>query len=307
MNSFIEKMMFDPKWYHYIIIILLSPLSLVYGLVMYFRRLFVVKRSFGLPIVSIGNLVVGGSGKTPFVIALASRYEKLAVISRGYGRQSKNLVQVSNKGDILCTVEESGDEAMLIAISLPKASVIVSEDRSKAITLAKEQGAELIILDDGFNRVDIEKFEILLEPKEVRNYFPFPAGAFREFWFMNVYADIILKEEKDFVRQVTLEDLSSKMLLVTAISNPQRLDPYLPKNVVGKVYLEDHAYFNEEKLKHKMQEYGAETLLVTEKDRVKMRNFKLPLSKMKLKLEIKDEVSVLIDQYIQTYRNKGSN
>jgi len=307
MNSFIEKMMFDPKWYHYIIIILLSPLSLLYGLVMYFRRLFVVKKSFGLPIVSIGNLVVGGSGKTPFVIALASRYEKVAVISRGYGRQSKNLVQVSNKGDILCTVEESGDEAMLIAISLPKASVIVSEDRSKAITLAKEQGAELIILDDGFNRVDIEKFEILLEPKEVRNYFPFPAGAFREFWFMNVYADLVLKEEKDFVRQVTLEDLSSKMLLVTAISNPQRLDPYLPKNVVGKVYLEDHAYFNEEKLKHKMQEYGAETLLVTEKDRVKMRGFKLPLSKMKLKLEIKDEVFSLIDQYIQTYRNKGSN
>ena len=298
--------MFDPKWYHYIIIILLSPLSLVYGLIMYFRRLFVVKKSFGLPIVSIGNLVVGGSGKTPFVIALASQYEKVAVISRGYGRQSKSLVQVSNKGDILCTVEESGDEAMLIAVSLPKASVIVSEDRSKAITLAKEQGAELIILDDGFNRVDIEKFEILLEPKEVKNYFPFPSGAFREFWFMNVYADLVLKEERDFIRKVTLEDLSSKMLLVTAISNPQRLDPYLPKNVVGKVYLEDHAYFDKEKLKRQMQEYGAETLLVTEKDRVKMRGFKLPLSKMKLKLEIKDEVSALIDQYIQTYRNKGS-
>ncbi len=298
--------MFDPKWYHYIIIILLSPLSLVYGLVMYFRRLFVVKKSFGLPIISIGNLVVGGSGKTPFVIALASRYEKVAVVSRGYGRQSKNLVQVSSKGDILCTVKDSGDEAMLMAISLPKASVIVSENRSKAITLAKEQGAELIILDDGFNRVDIEKFEILLEPKEVKNYFPFPSGAFREFWFMNVYADLVLKEEKDFIRKITLEDLSSKMLLVTAISNPQRLDPYLPKNVVGKVYLEDHAYFDKEQLRRQMQEYGAETLLVTEKDRVKMKGFKLPLSKMKLKLEIKDEVFALIDQYIQTYRNKGS-
>ena len=298
--------MFDPKWYHYIIIILLSPLSLVYGLVMYFRRLFVVKKSFSLPIISIGNLVVGGSGKTPFVIALASRYEKVAVVSRGYGRQSKNLVQVSSKGDILCTVKDSGDEAMLMAISLPKASVIVSENRSKAITLAKEQGAELIILDDGFNRVDIEKFEILLEPKEVKNYFPFPSGAFREFWFMNVYADLVLKEEKDFIRKITLEDLSSKMLLVTAISNPQRLDPYLPKNVVGKVYLEDHAYFDKEQLRRQMQEYGAETLLVTEKDRVKMKGFKLPLSKMKLKLEIKDEVFALIDQYIQTYRNKGS-
>ena len=297
-------MMFSPKWYHYIVIIILSPLSLVYGLYMYFRRLFVQKRSFDLPIISIGNLVVGGSGKTPFVIALAARYEDVTVISRGYGRQSRGLIEVSRKGEILCSVKESGDEAMLMALSLPKASVIVSENRSKAIELAKEQGAKVIILDDGFNRVDIEKFEILLEPKEIKNYFPFPAGAFREFWFMNVSADLLIKEEVDFVREVTLEDLSAKMLLVTAISNPQRLDRYLPKNVVGKVYLEDHAYFNEADLKEQMQAYGAQTLLVTQKDAVKMTGFKLPLSKMKLKLEIKDEIFTAIDKYIHSYNKE---
>jgi len=304
MNNFVEKMMFSPKWYHYIVIIILSPLSLVYGLYMYFRRLFVQKRSFDLPIISIGNLVVGGSGKTPFVIALAARYEDVTVISRGYGRQSRGLIEVSRKGEILCSVKESGDEAMLMALSLPKASVIVSENRSKAIELAKEQGAKVIILDDGFNRVDIEKFEILLEPKEIKNYFPFPAGAFREFWFMNVSADLLIKEEVDFVREVTLEDLSAKMLLVTAISNPQRLDRYLPKNVVGKVYLEDHAYFNEADLKEQMQAYGAQTLLVTQKDAVKMTGFKLPLSKMKLKLEIKDEIFTAIDKYIHSYNKE---
>jgi len=304
MNNFVEKMMFSPKWYHYIVIIILSPLSLVYGLYMYFRRLFVQKRSFDLPIISIGNLVVGGSGKTPFVIALAARYEDVTVISRGYGRQSRGLIEVSRKGEILCSVKESGDEAMLMALSLPKASVIVSENRSKAIELAKEQGAKVIILDDGFNRVDIEKFEILLEPKEIKNYFPFPAGAFREFWFMNVSADLLIKEEVDFVREVTLEDLSAKMLLVTAISNPQRLDRYLPKNVVGKVYLEDHAYFNEADLKEQMQAYGAQTLLVTQKDAVKMAGFKLPLSKMKLKLEIKDEIFTAIDKYIHSYNKE---
>ena len=306
MHSFIEKMMFNPNWYHYIVIILLSPLSLVYGLFMYFRRLFVQKKSFGVPIVSIGNLVVGGSGKTPFVIALAVRYEDVTVISRGYGRQSKGLKQVSNKGEIFCGVEESGDEAMLMAMSLPQASVIVSESRSEAIDLAKKQGAQLIILDDGFNRVDIKKFEILLEPKEIRNYFPFPAGAFREFWFMSVSADLLLKEEVDFVRKVTLEDLSARMLLVTAISNPKRLDVYLPKDVVGKVYLEDHAYFSEEQLKEQMQAYGAQTLLVTDKDRVKMDNFKLPLSKMRLELEINKEVFTTIDRYIQRVQKEGS-
>ena len=305
MNNFVEKMMFDPKWYHYIIIVLLSPLSLVYGLIMYFRRLFVTKKSFDIPIISIGNLVVGGSGKTPFVIALASKYDDVVIISRGYGRQSKGLVRVSQKGEIRCSVEESGDEAMLMAISLPDASVIVSEDRTVAIEKAKEQGAKLIILDDAFNRVDIEKFEILLEPKEIKNYFPFPAGAFREFWFMSINADIVVIEEEDFVRKVILEDLSSKMLLITAISNPQRLDTYLPVEVVGKVYLPDHAYFDEDTLSKKMQEYGAETLLVTEKDRVKMRGFKLPLSKMKLKLDINNEIFFQIDHYIKSYEKES--
>ena len=304
MNDFIEKMMFDPKWYHYIIIILLSPLSLVYGLFMYVRRVFTEKKVFDIPIVSIGNLVVGGSGKTPFVIALAQRYDNVTIISRGYGRKSKGLIWVSEKGKILTSVKESGDEAMLMALSLPNVSVVVSEDRTKAIEEAKARGAECIILDDGFNRVDIEKFEILLEPARIKNYFPFPAGAFREFWFMSVDADLVVKEGLDFEREVTLEDLSAKMLLVTAISNPHRLDKYLPDAVVGKIYLEDHAYFDEAVLKQQMQAYGAETLLVTEKDRVKMADFKLPLSKMKLKLEIKDEVFAAIDKYVHTYNSK---
>ena len=168
--------------------------------------------------------------------------------------------------------------------------------------MQKRKVQNLFLLDDGFNRVDIEKYEILLEPKEIKNYFPFPAGAFREFWFMNVSADLVVKEEVDYVRQVTLEDLSKRMLLVTAIANPQRLDKYLPDDVVGKVYLSDHAYFDEATLTRQMQEYGAETLLVTEKDAVKMTGFKLPLSKMKLKLEITSHVLLAIDEYIKKYK-----
>jgi len=168
MSSFFEKMMFDPRWYHYGIILLLAPFSLLYGLVMFLRRITSRKKTFEVPIISVGNLIVGGSGKTPFVIALASRYEKVAVVSRGYGRESRGLIEVSRAGEILVSVKESGDEAMLMAKALPQASVIVSEDREKAILLAKMQGAELIILDDGFNRVEIEKFEILLEPKKIK-------------------------------------------------------------------------------------------------------------------------------------------
>ena len=299
MTDFFEKMMFSPRWYHYFIIVLFFPLSVIYGTMMFVRRLITQKKDFDIPMVSVGNLIVGGSGKTPFVIALASRYEDVTVISRGYGRQSNGLIEVSRKGKVLITVDESGDEPMLMAKSLPNASVIVSEDRHKAIKLAKKQGTKLIILDDGFNRVEIKKFEILLEPEIIKNYFPFPAGAFREFWFMKKYADITAKEGRDFAREVSFEDLTERMVLVTAISNPKRLDKYLPNNIVKKIYLEDHAYFDESMLKKVLADNNATSLLCTSKDRVKMSGFKLAISEMKLKLEIKDEIFIKINKYIE--------
>jgi len=299
MTDFFEKMMFSPAWYHYFIIVLLFPLSIGYGIIMFMRRMISQKKDFGIPIVSVGNLIVGGSGKTPFVIALASRYKEVTVISRGYGRQSKGLIEVSQKGKILTAVEQSGDEPMLMAISLADASVIVSEDRHKAIELAKKQGAKLIILDDGFNRVEIKKFEILLEPEVIRNYLPFPAGAFREFWFSRKYADIVAKEGEMFVRKVSFEDLTERMILVTAISNPARLNKYLPDNIVKRIYLEDHAYFDESMLKKVLADNDATSLLCTSKDRVKMSGFKLAISEMKLKLEIKNEIFIKINKYIE--------
>ena len=299
MTNFFEKMMFSPRWYHYFIIVLFFPLSVIYGTLMFVRRLITQKKDFDIPIVSVGNLIVGGSGKTPFVIALASRYQEVTVISRGYGRQSKGLIEVSRKGEILTTVEQSGDEPMLMAKSLANASVIVSEDRHKAIELAKKQGAKLIILDDGFNRVEIKKFEILLEPEFIKNYLPFPAGAFREFWFSKKYADIVAKEGEIFVRKVSFEDLTERMILVTAISNPARLDKYLPDNIIKKIYLEDHAYFDESMLRKVLTDNNATSLLCTSKDRVKMSGFKLAISEMKLKLEIKDEIFIKINKYIE--------
>ena len=301
MRDFFETMFFTPKWYHYPAILLLFPLSLIYGVLMFLRRVFTTKNTFSIPIISVGNLIVGGSGKTPFVIALASRYKGVTIISRGYGRESEGLMQVSARGKILTTVKESGDEPMLMAKSLPNASVIVSEERGIAIELAMREGAKLIILDDGFNRVNIKKFEILLEPQTIKNYLPFPAGAFREFYWTKNYADILAKEEQDFKRKVTFENLSKKMLLVTAISNPHRLDKYLPEGVVSKVYLDDHAYFDEDELVKLMKNYDAQTLLVTEKDAVKMEDFKLPLSLMKLELVIEDEIFSSTDKYVNTF------
>jgi len=290
MRDFFEKLFFMPKLYHYPIIILLLPLSLLYGSLMLIRRISATREKFSIPILSVGNLIVGGSGKTPFVIELASRYPDTTIISRGYGRLSRGLVKVSSNGLILSSVEESGDEAMLMAISLPCSSVIVSEDRKEAIRVAIDDGAKQIILDDGFNRVDIDKYEVLLEPNHIRNRLPFPAGPLREFAFVKRYADMILVEGIDFKRVVSFSNLTPKMLLVTAISHPQRLDRYLPDGVVDRYYLADHAYFDEDELRELMNSCGANSLLVTQKDMVKMSGFKLPLSIIKLKLDIYREI-----------------
>jgi len=296
--SFFERLFFKPNALDWVFILILSPLSLFYAILMLIRRLFSIKKNYHLPIISIGNLTVGGSGKTPFVISLASRYDNVYIISRGYGRQSQGLVEVSDNGKILTDVFNSGDEAMLMAISLKNASVIVSESREVAIELALDRGAKVIILDDGFNRVNIKKFEILLFPEIIKNYMTFPSGPFREFYFSKIFSDLNVYENSDFKRVVTIHNKTSKMFLVTAISNPKRLKPFLPQNIVGEYFLEDHAYFNEKLLKEKMLAFGATSLLVTEKDKVKMKEFQLPLSVMQLELQIKNEIFEKIDTYI---------
>jgi len=296
-ENFFEKLFFAPRPWHLCAIALLFPFSVIYGSLMLLRRLLAKREVFSLPVVSIGNLIVGGSGKTPFAIALASRYPNTTIISRGYGRQSRGLIEVSRRGEILVTVEESGDEAMLMAQSLPRCSVIVSEDRKRAIRKAIEGGAEQIILDDGFNRVDIEKFEILLEPEKMVNRLPFPAGPLREFSFASRFADLLLKEGREYARKIRYANLRAKMLLVTAISHPERLDRYLPEGVVSRYYLPDHAYFNEKKLENLMRGCDADSLLVTQKDAVKMGGFKLPLSIIELEIAIDDSVLQKIEAY----------
>jgi len=95
-----------------------------------------------------------------------------------------------------------------------------------------------------------------------------------------------LVEDTDFKRVVEVKNPTPRMILVTAISNPKRLEPFLPNGIVEKIYLKDHAYFDEKYLKNRILELNATSLLVTQKDEVKMIDFDLPLSIMELKLDI---------------------
>jgi len=277
----------------------------VYCAVVLGKRFFCRKRKlfFTIPIVSIGNLTVGGNGKTPFCIALAKNRNRVAIILRGYGRKSHGLILVSDHGQIMCDAMASGDEAMLYAKSLPDATVIVSEDRVEAIRFAKKRGAKIIFLDDGFSKSYISKIDILLKPSpEPPNSFCIPSGPYREPQFLYKFADLIVSEGNDFVRHVEVQSASERMLLVTAISKPSRLDAYLPENVIGKISFEDHYMYTEKELENLLLEHNATTILTTQKDAVKMATFDIPLSILKLEIEIFPETLAKINTLLAPKR-----
>lgn len=243
-----------------------------------------VAEDFGIDIISVGNLTVGGSGKTPLVIALASSHENTAIILRGYGRDSSGLHVVKDKNTILCDVSVSGDEAMIYAHKLPNAVVIVSEDRKEGIKKAKEMGVTSVFLDDAYSKHDIKKKDILIEVKTSNNKC-LPSGPYRERLWKGKEVSIY-KEGRDFKRRVELKNATQKMSLVTAIARPERLDEFLPE-VVSKNYFADHHPFTKTELEEILQRDKSDSLLVTYKDFVKVKNFGLVLSLLDLEIELK--------------------
>ncbi len=291
----VEEYFYNPTLLQKLISLLLLPLSWLYCTVMWLRFKSKTPENFGVKIISVGNLSVGGSGKTPLVTALALKYENVAIVLRGYGRESQGLHVVKDKRTILCDVSVSGDEAMIYARKVQNSIVIVSEDRKKGILKAKEMGAEIIFLDDAYSKHDIQKLDLLIEVKSENNSC-LPSGPFRErLWSgKNV---VVLEDGVDFKRVVVVKDRCDKMSLLTAIARPQRLDKYLPQ-VVSKNYFEDHHSFTRSELEDVLSKDSSDSLLVTYKDFVKVESFGLPLSLLDLDVEVDEKVYQIIGNYI---------
>lgn len=265
---------------------------------------------FGIPIISVGNIIVGGSGKTPITIKLASKYENACVILRGYGRVSKGLYVVSLNGKILVDVKTSGDEAMLLANSLSNATIIVSENRIKAILKAKELGCKIIFLDDGFSKYQIAKFNILLRPKdEPTNIFCLPSGGYREPKGFYSQANIELLEGTDFERVISIKkdgkvcELPVKTILITAISKPKRLLEFLPKDI-KMISFPDHYTFTKDDIFKIQNEYKDYSFVTTGKDFVKLKEFNITnLYLMDLDIKINEKVDFfLMNEYINSFK-----
>lgn len=144
----------------------LRPFSAAYGRVLETRaRLYrsgaLPSQRVGAPVISVGNLTFGGTGKTPFVEFLARRFlfegRRPAVVSRGYGRRSKGVVVVSEGEGPRVGPEEGGDEPVAIARRVPGVAVVVGEARVDAARAAIDAGADLILLDDGFQHLGLRR------------------------------------------------------------------------------------------------------------------------------------------------------
>ncbi len=131
------------------------------------------------PSISVGNLTLGGTGKTPFVEFLARRLRfegwSPAILSRGYGRRSRGVVVVSVGDGPLVSTEDGGDEPVALARALSGVPVVVGERRAEAARRAADLGADLLLLDDGFQHLAVRRDVdlLLLDSRD-----PFGGGRF---------------------------------------------------------------------------------------------------------------------------------
>ena len=173
----------------------------------WFERHPEARRRLARPVISVGNLSVGGTAKTPMVSAIArwliERGERPAILSRGYGRRNRRdgVVVVSDGKQVQATLEEAGDEPLMLADAIPGAVVAVAEDRFLAGVVAERRlDATVHVLDDGFQHVQLARdFDVLMTSAgEATNARVLPFGRLRESVGAAARADIVVVLDADF-------------------------------------------------------------------------------------------------------------
>lgn len=205
--------------------ILLKILSLIYGSVIFIRNklydlnILKSKKAEGVEVICIGNVVAGGTGKTPAVQYFVKKYlnegKKVGILSRGYkGKRKEDLLLVRNNKEILATSAESGDEAYLHALNL-KVPVAVSKDRYKgAVYLRDVCKVDIIIMDDGFQHRKLKKDRniILIDatnPFGGNDYLP--KGRLRESLKSLKRADELIITKSNYVNSESLEKIKQRL------------------------------------------------------------------------------------------------
>jgi tetraacyldisaccharide 4'-kinase len=276
-----------------------------------------LRRRLRRPVISVGNLAVGGRGKTPMVAAIARELlamgERPAILTRGYARTriEDGVVVVRDPDGIRADLARAGDEPLMLARSLPGASVLVCTDRYLAGRLAEHQfDASVHILDDGFQHLQLDRdIDIVMVGKDdIANPATLPGGRLREPLDTLVAADAIVAADDDVVVQAegldvpifrsrrVLTNASSgiRALAFAGIAAPERFFDDLRREgacLAGTLAFRDHHVYTRADLKKvcdAASSAGAAVLLTTEKDYVRLlpfRPFTMPITCVTLTME----------------------
>lgn len=286
-----------------------------------YRIGFLSTRGLPVPVVSVGNVTVGGSGKTPLaevvVLALAGMGARPAIVSRGYGRRTRGVRIVADGGGLRLGARDGGDEPVLLAERLPGVPIVVGESRFDAGAVAVGTcGANVLVLDDGFQHRTLGKdLEIVVvsgkDPWGNGRLFPRgslrePLSALRRAGLVVVtnpptgsaLSDIahVLRRKGsaaavlsgaycptslrrgDHVRTEAPESLAGrKVLLLAGLAAPAGFAATaagLGADVAGVAEFPDHHWYTSRDLARvsaRAREAGAEAVLTTEKDWVRLR------------------------------------
>ncbi|MDR1009097.1 MAG: tetraacyldisaccharide 4'-kinase [Rickettsiales bacterium] len=163
-----------------IIALVLFPLSLLYRFAAAVKRMRASPYRAKIPVVCIGNISIGGTGKTPIVEAVARFYIKkrarVAILSRGYGGSAKGPLIVRPGKHTAAMV---GDEPLMLATALPRAKVVICADRAASAKLI-ENRADVIVMDDGLQNFTLAKTCQVCVVRGLGNGLTLPAGPLRE-------------------------------------------------------------------------------------------------------------------------------
>jgi len=232
--------------------ILLAPLSFLYSIGVVLRNIFydtnlLKSTEFNLPVISVGNLSVGGAGKTPhveYLIRLLREYVEVSVLSRGYKRKSKGFQSV-NVND---PVTKTGDEPLQFKRKYPDITVAVCESRNIGIPMMiqKNNNIQVVLLDDAFQHRSVEPgLNILLTTfdKPYTQDYLLPAGRLREFRSASERADLIIVSKcpsnmESQARQEFMEAIAPKSYQKLFFSYYGYGDPYFMYNPAIKKSLD---------------------------------------------------------------------
>ncbi len=308
----------------------LTPVSWVYGALVQKKFDLYFPVPMGKPVICVGNLVAGGAGKTPVVLSLADLLKEKGfnphLLLRGYGGKETGPLQVAPSRD---TAYDVGDEALLL---VEKAPTWVSAKKALGAQAAIDTGADVVVMEDGFqNAVIYKDFSLLVIDGAVGfgNRAVMPAGPLREplaFGLSRADAFVIIGEDKtgaaDYIRRQTSApvlfaalvpdednpDIKGKTVYAFAgIGRPLKFKETLDAagaHVEGWAAFPDHYPYEEEDLKEIMAAAEAQNamLVTTVKDYVRIpASLKSKIQKFAVHLvwQNKDEIIPLIEQALR--------